>query len=390
MKRYGELLSIRGVIPVVLSQLLARFPGGMLTIGLLIHYQKQTGNFTVPGLALAALSIGQAISVPVASRMISRYGIRVVLGTLIVICSGATVVAALVVLDTVPTILLGFVIGASLAPIQPAARVVYPSLVPPRQLQSLQALDASIQELIWIAGPVITVFLATQIDSTAAILSTIVFGAGGGFWFLSRREVGASQLEKSSGRLGAVLKNRAVIIGVTSGFLVVGSFGAIEAATIAAFGSEKESIAGIVLGLWALSSLIAGLAMGHTPMGPWSLSRRLAIVALGTGLAMFTVDPILLTMALFISGLGVAPAMTVQYAIATESVSKGNIPESLGWLGTGWVGGAALASAIAGVSIDVWGASGGFVVATIFAALAALVPALFVRSLPDLRHLAAH
>jgi MFS family permease len=105
---------------------------------------------------------------------------------------------------------------------------------------------------------------------------------------------------------------------------------------------------------------------------------------------MFTVDPILLTIALFISGLGVAPAMTVQYAIATESVSKGNIPESLGWLGTGWVGGAALASAVAGVSIDAWGATGGFVIATIFAGLAALVPTLFVKSLPDLRHLAAH
>jgi MFS family permease len=390
MKRYADLLRIPGVVPVVVAQLIARFPGGMLTIGLLIHFQKQTGNFTIPGLTLAALSIGQAISIPIASRMISTYGIRVVLGTLITICSGATLVAALVVLDTIPTILLGFVIGASLAPIQPAARAVYPSLVPPRQLQSLQALDASVQELIWIAGPVITVFLATQINSTAAILSTIVFGAGGGFWFLSRKEVGGVKLEQSTGRLGAVLKNRAVIIGVISGFLVVGSFGAVEAATVAAFGSEKDSIAGIVLALWALASLVAGLAMGHTPMGPWSLSRRLALVAFGTGLAMFTVDPLLLTIALLISGLGVAPAMTVQYAIATESVDKGDIPESLGWLGTGWVGGAALASAVAGVSIDVGGATGGFIAATIFAGLAALVPALFVKSLPDLRHLAAH
>jgi MFS family permease len=116
--------------------------------------------------------------------MISKYGIRPVLGTLITICTGATLVAALVVLDTIPTILLGFVIGASLAPIQPAARAVYPSIVPQRQLQSLQALDASVQELIWITGPVITVFLATQVDSTTAVLSTIVFGAGGGLWFL--------------------------------------------------------------------------------------------------------------------------------------------------------------------------------------------------------------
>ena len=38
---------------------------------------------------------------------------------------------------------------------------------------------------------------------------------------------------------------------------------------------------------------------------------------------------------------------TVQFAIATESVDKGDVPESLGWLGTGWVMGGALASAVA-------------------------------------------
>jgi MFS family permease len=390
MKRYGQLLSTPGVIPVVLAQLLARFPGGMLAIGLLIHFQRQTGNFTIPGLALAAMAIGQGISIPIASRMISTYGIRRVIGTLIAICSLATMVAALVPLDTIPTILIGFIIGASLAPIQPSARAVYPSMVPKRQLQSLQSLDASVQELIWIGGPVITVFLATQISSSVAVLSSIVFGAGGGLWFLSRPQVSGATLEHSTGRLGAVLKKRAVVIGVASGFFVVGSFSAIEAATVAAFGSEKNSIAGVVLGLWALASLVAGLVMGHSPIGPWSLSRRLSLVALGAGLAMFTLDPLLLTLALLVSGLGVAPAMTVQYAIATESVKKGDVPESLGWLGTGWVGGAALASAVAGVSIDTWGAPGGFIAATIFALIAALIPALMVKSLPDLRHLAAH
>jgi hypothetical protein len=231
---------------------------------------------------------------------------------------------------------------------------------------------------------------ATDKVSTTLAASIIVFGAGGGLWFLSRPQVGGVTLEPSTGRLGAVLKKRAVVIGIVSGFFVVGSFSAIEAATVAAFGSEKNSIAGIVLGLWALSSLVAGLVMGHSPIGPWALSRRLSLVALGAGLAMFTLDPLLLTLALLVSGLGVAPAMTVQYAIATESVKKGDVPESLGWLGTGWVGGAAMASAVAGISIDTWGASGGFVVATIFAAVATLIPAIMVKSLPNLRHLADH
>jgi hypothetical protein len=262
--------------------------------------------------------------------------------------------------------------------------------VPKKKLQTLQSLDASIQELIWIGGPVIAVSLATQISSSAALLSAALLGIGGGVWFLTRPEVARAKLEPSTGRMGAVLKIPAVSIGVITGLLVVGSFGAVEAATVAAFGSEKDSSAGIVLALWAATSLIGGLAMGHTAMGPWSLSRRLGVVALGTAFAMFTTDPVLITFALLFSGLGVAPAMTVQYAIATESVKKGDIPESLGWLGTGWVMGVAIASAVAGIAIDTWGPTGGFAIATAFALAAAIVPAVFVKALPNLRHLTGH
>lgn len=389
MKRYAELLRVPGLVSVVLSQLIARFPGGMLSIGILIHLQRQTGNFTIPGFTLAALSLGQAIASPLMSRFMSRFGIRPVIGTLIAICTVAITVIALVPMNPALTILTGFVIGSTLAPIQPAARTVYPAMVPTKQLQSLQALDASIQEVIWIGGPVIVVSLATQISSSAAVLSAAFIGVGGGVWFLTRPAVSGAKLESSTGRMGAVLKIPAVVIGVVTGLLVVGSFGAIEAATIAAFGSEKDSAAGVVLALWAGTSLIGGLAMGHTPMGPWSLSRRLGVVALGTTLAMFTLDPVLITFALLLSGLGVAPAMTVQYAIATESVKKGDVPESLGWLGTGWVIGGAIASAVAGIAIDKWGSTGGFAVATAFALAAAIVPVIFVSRLPDLRHLTA-
>ncbi len=387
MKRYGELLRIPGLVAVVLSQLIARFPGGMLSLGILIHLQRQTGNFTIPGLTLAAMSIGQAIASPLSSRLMSKFGIRRVIGTVLTLCTIATTVIALVPLNHLDAVIMGFVVGLTLAPIQPAARAVYPTLVPKKQLQSLQSLDASIQELIWIGGPVIVVSLATQVSSAAGVLASALIGLVGGIWFLSRPQVSRAQLEPSTGRMGAVLKRPPVIIGVVTGLLVVGSFGAIEAATVSAFGSGKDSAAGLVLALWAATSLIGGLAMGHTPMGPWSLSRRLGVVALGTALAMFTLDPILLTFALLLSGFGVAPAMTVQYAIATESVDKGDVPESLGWLATGWVMGAALASAVAGVAIDIWGTTGGFAAGTVFAVLAALVPAIWVKKLPDLRHL---
>ncbi|MFM6968215.1 MAG: MFS transporter [Microbacteriaceae bacterium] len=389
MKRYAELFRIPGLMPVVASQLIARFPGGMLALGLLIHVQQQTGRYAIAGLVLAAEATGQAIVSPIATRWMSRFGIRRVLGTMLVISHACIVALALIPVSPQVHIPLGFLLGFTLPTIQPAARAVYPSIVSRNKIQSLQSLDASVQELIWILGPVITVAVATQLGSALGVLSAALFGGVGGVWFLTRPAVKAASLPKSTGKMGAVLKKPPVLIVVFSGLLIVGSFSAIEAATVATFGSGKDSPAGIILGLWAGTSLIGGLIMGHTPMGPWSLPRRLAFVSFGAFLATLTTDPYLLTAALLFAGLGVAPAMTVQYAVATESVDPGDLPESLGWLGTGWVIGGAIASALAGFAIDVWGGIGGFAMAVAFAGLGALVPAIFVRKMPDLRHLAS-
>ena len=48
----------------------------------------------------------------------------------------------------------GFVAGLSYPPIQPAVRTIYPKMVNSRQLTPLFSLDASAQEIIWVAGPV--------------------------------------------------------------------------------------------------------------------------------------------------------------------------------------------------------------------------------------------
>ena len=387
MKRYGALFRVPGLTAVVVSQLIARFPGGMVPLALLIHVQQQTGLYAIAGLVLAAEASGQAVASPVATRLMSRLGIRPVLGTMLGISVMTMIALAVIPVSPLTHIPLGLLLGLTLPPIQPAARAVYPTIVRKSQIQSLQSLDASVQELIWILGPVITVTVATQLGGPMGVLAPAVIGGFGGLWFLTRPAVKKATLAPSTGKMGAVLKKPAVLVVVFSGLLVVGSFAAIEAATVAAFGSEKSSPAGLILGLWAAASLVGGLAMGHTPIGPWSLTRRLFFVALGSILAMFTVDPILLTLALLVAGIGVAPAMTVQYAVATESVDPGDLPESLGWLGTGWVIGAAFASAVAGFAIDAWGSLGGFAMAAVFAILAALVPVFWIRHMPNLKHL---
>lgn len=387
MKRYAELFRTPGLTRIVASQLIARFESGMITLAVLIHVQSATGRYAIAGLVLAAIAIGQAFSGPIATRWMATYGVRPVIALLGVVSAVSLTALALLPVHPASAIALALVGGFSLPPVQPAVRATYPTIVSGSKLQSLQSFDAAIQEVIWVAGPVIAVLMATQVSPAAAILAAVAIMAIGLVWFLTAPAIRDITLEPSTGKMGAVLKYPAVLLMVASGSLLVASFAAIEAATVAVFGNESSE-SGVVLAIWAAASLIGGLAMGHRPIGPMTIVFRIGVVAAGAALATFSLTFGWLVFALVLSGFGVAPALTVMYAVTTHSVKGGDLAESIGWLGTGHVLGAALGSAIAGFLIDAFGAYGAFWGGAAIAALGAIIPLVWVRHIPDLRHLA--
>lgn len=81
MRHYSQLLRATGVARVISTQLLARIPAGMTSLGLLMHVEHLKGNYTAAGAVLAALSIGMAAAGPVVSRQLSRFGASAVLLT---------------------------------------------------------------------------------------------------------------------------------------------------------------------------------------------------------------------------------------------------------------------------------------------------------------------
>ena len=263
-------------------------------------------------------------------------------------------------------------------------RTIYPKMVNSRQLTPLFSLDASAQEVIWVVGPVITTFLAIQISTVLAILVALAFLVGGGIWFISSPEVGRVRIPRSKRNLGAVLKKPAVLLATTTGFLLVGACAAVEAGVVSAFGDSGPQ-AGLVLGLFAVGSLIGGLALGHIPIGPWALARRLFAVFVGMSLAAAFLNFWWLAVTLFIAGIGIAPALAVMFAIVSSSVRFSETAEAYGWVGTGQLIGAAMGSAVAGFLIDRFNAPGAFWVAAVFAGLGFLLPTIFHRAHPDLR-----
>jgi len=384
VKSYIDLLKTPGVARIIAAQLTARFPGGMLSLAYLLHVEHIFNSYGAAGLVLAATSVGQAISGPLTSRWMGVWAMRPVLILTTFVCAVSMGIIAFAPMPLVGFMIVGLVGGLSYPPIQPAVRTIYPKMVNSRQLTPLFSLDASAQELIWIAGPVLVTFISIQISTQLGILVAMVFLVFGGAWFIASPEVGRVRIPRSKRRLGVVLARPPVLLSTVVGFLLVGSCAAIEAGVVATFG-EQGPTAGSVLALWAIASLAGGLLLGHLPVGPWALFRRMLVVAVGCILAIFAWDLWSVSAALVVAGLCIAPALAVMFAIVSASVKFSDTAEAYGWIGTGQLIGAALGSAAAGFFIDSAGPSGAFWTAAIFAVLGALVPLVFRRAHPDLR-----
>lgn len=384
MSGYGDLLRTRGVARIIAAQLTARFPSGMLSLAYLLHIEGVFDSYGAAGLVLAATSVGQAIAGPLTSRWMGVWGMRPVIALTIAVCASSMAAIAFLPLELWTYMVVGFVGGLAYPPIQSAVRTIYPKMVNSRQLTPLFSIDASAQELIWIAGPVITTVVATQVSTVAAIVLAGAFLLGGGVWFLASPELGRVRIPRSTRSLGTVLRRPPVLLSTVVGFLLVGSCAAIEASVVATFGEEGAE-AGVILAIWAVGSLVGGLALGHVPIGPWALARRMTVVFVGAAAAMLFLDFWGLAITLLIAGAGIAPALTVMSAIVSSSVRFSDTAEAYGWVGTGQLIGAALGSAAAGFLIDGLGATGGFATGAAFALVGMLTAVAFVRAHPDLR-----
>ncbi|MEQ1736060.1 MAG: MFS transporter, partial [Rhodoglobus sp.] len=233
-----SLLKTPGVARIIAAQLTARFPSGMLSLAYLLHVEHVFDSYGAAGLVLGATSIGQAISGPVTSRWMGVWAIRPVLILTTTVCALSMAAIAFAPLPLVGYVIVGFIGGLSYPPVQPAVRTIYPKMVNSKQLTPLFSLDASAQEIIWIAGPVLVTFVSIQVSTVLGIVLAMGFLVFGGAWFIMSPEVGRVRIPRSKRRLGVVLAKPPVLLATVVGFLLVGAAAAVEAGVVATFGDH--------------------------------------------------------------------------------------------------------------------------------------------------------
>jgi MFS family permease len=351
MRTYAELFKTPGVAAVLFAQLLARFPFGMQTIVFAIHLEHVFGNYTVAGLAIAASTVGGAISAPLLGRLVALYGIK----RIVIICSSVVPIGFLLIafapLTESQAVLTALAMGLFVPPIQPAARAVYPTLVKTEGARNtLFSVDAILQEVIWIVGPVLATILIATTTTTVPLVVMVFIQIIGGYWFALLGRVNGAPIPKSTKKMGSVLRTPLVRVMIIVNLLFVGSFSALEIGAVAAVGKAE---AGFVLAMLSIGSVVGALAFGHRARSPYALTKQLAVVLIGDLLIFFNAtDPIWLGICLFISGIGVALAFATMSAIIAKSIPLSDTPEVYGWIGSGQNIGYGMGAALAGILVD--------------------------------------
>jgi len=345
---------------VLAWSLLARAPQGMAPLALILLVQERTGSIAAAGLASGAWGLGIAVGQPLWARPAGRGR-----ADLVVTVMAVTQALVLAVVATAPWTTTGVAValagaaGLSAAPVTSVARTLWPQLAPrPLATDRLFTLDATAQEVIWIAGPaVVGVLVAVSGPTTALLITALAGGMGGVLFGLAVRPLWQPRARPRSAGPGVVRLLLLPYLGLWALALGLGlSEVAVPAAAIV---DGQRDAAGWLLAVWSLGSLVGGLTTARWPSSgdparriPWFL---LGITLGGALTALtWTVGLGWLGLVLFLSGLGLAPAMAATYGVVARTAPEHRRTEAFA-VGTtfilvGLAVGSALGGALAAIS----------------------------------------
>jgi MFS family permease len=161
--------------------------------------------------------------------------------------------------------------------------------------------------------------------------------------------------------------------------------GTLEIALVA-FADETghKPLAGVLIAALALGSMASGIGWGAVH---WRLPLRHRLTAVLVIMTVLSIplllvrDVWLMVPFVILAGVAVSPSLISSFTLAEVLVPRASVTEAFTWIGTALGLGVALGASVAGKVVDVAGANMSFLVATVAAAVAAVVVALFNRML---------
>lgn len=384
---YRRVFSHPGALAFSLTGLAARLPISMMTLGIVLLVSARTGSYALAGQVSAAYIAGNAAVAVLHGRLADRFGQGRVLYADTVVFATATTLMILSILDgwSLPwPHLCAAVAGAAIPQVGTMVRGRWAHLLDSdAERHTAFAVEGVADEVVFVTGPALVTLLATSLAPQSGLVVAVVVGTAGALALaLQRRtEPPAHPHDPAVARSAMPW---ALLAPLTVGALCLGSlFGALEVATVAfADDAGRKAVSGLMLGAFSLGSLVAGVVAGAvvSQRGPLRRARiGMALLAVGTLSLPFLPDLPTMSVALFVTGLALAPSLIALFSLIEASVPASRLNEAMGVVQTGVSAGIAPGAWLAGIVADGSGGSAAYWVCAVSAALAA-VSGLAVRA----------
>jgi len=329
-------------------------------LALLLMMVDITDSYFIAGAVDATFILVGAFAAPGIAMLIDRFGQRRVIGPQIVVYV-LGVCTLLVLAETEAPLWTFFVVaavtGSALPVVGAAVRARWTYILGDSPLmRTAYSWESVVDEFVFVTGPPLAAGVAAAFSGAAALALTAVIGSLGTLALLAQRhtEPPARPASSSGGRLAIRYPGMPILLVVMFTLGVV--FAGVEVTVIAtAREGDNTAAAGVVLGLWSISSMAAGLVVGGLRRTPGLHIQLLAGSAATWLLLMplfFVHSLVGIGAVLLFAGAGVAPALIAGFALASRLVPAATLTQSLTWASIAIGVGFALGSPASGLLVD--------------------------------------
>ncbi|WP_293783016.1 MFS transporter [uncultured Aeromicrobium sp.] len=388
LSTYGAILRTHGAVAFSLAATLGRLPLSMAGLGIVLLVVERTGSYAQAGVVAAGYIVAAAVAAPVQGRAADRWGqARVLVAASLIFAAGTGLILATAGGSVAVATLCAAVAGLGAPQTGNMARRRWSHVLAAdrSRLSTAFALEAVLDDAVFIIGPVLVTFLTISVAESAGLLVAAVCSCAGS-WSLAAQRSSAPPTHRggrgSSARLPAGLLAVVVVAAACLGIL----FGSTEVLVVA-FADEqgRPGLAGVVLALWAVGSLAAGVLVGALP-APASPLRRLRVTTAVLGVLFLPLvwapDIALLAAGMLMTGFMVAPTLIAATTLVEAAVPPARLTEALMWTGAGLSIGVAPGATLSGLVVDQMSASAGFLVPCAAALAASATAMTYRRPLP--------
>lgn len=389
LRSYLSLLRTPGAKGFSGAGFVARMPLSMIGIGTVLLVARETGSYAIAGTVSATAAFVQALGSPALARLIDRRG-QAAVAPPAALASAASMVGLILALRFGAPDWVFYLCAALAGLLMPSIG----SMVRARwskiysgtaTLHTAYAFESVVDEGVFLIGPVLVTFLTTQVAPSSGLSSVAAFLAVGTVALCLQRSTQPDPAPARGGSpLGALTVPAVRVLLLV--FIGTGTlFGSVEVVTVA-FAQQHghESVAGLLLAIYAFGSLVAGVLFGAihlaTPL-PRKLLVLLCAMAITAAFLPLAGSIWQLAVTLLVAGFTIAPTLITAFALVEDLVPAALLTEGLAVENTGLALGVTLGGSIGGPLIDDLGAQHAFLLSSAGAAAAFLVAVLLRRGL---------